>query len=321
MKRKKDKKQARTEADKCPHCGKPLNGSKVGKAKKWHERTSVTLCIAAGLALIGLGFIHVVTGVVSSLGLPFDVVFKESFGYRETLVDAEKIQALPYTAAKINYPRGCKALQQKGYLESGKVFETRMSNRLKADMKRWQGQFEKTLGKPGQRWQDKLQGRMEVDGADPEDANSCNNRGIVAAEKGQYETAISNFTRACRREPTFAEAYFNRGLVYVAIGQLGKAVADFGKVVEIRPEFAQGYVERGLIHADMGRHDQAVADFTKTVEVEPTRAEINLRRSLVCCANGKYDQAWKDVHRIESLGLVAPAGYLAYLRAASERQK
>ncbi|MHC4169349.1 MAG: tetratricopeptide repeat protein [Planctomycetota bacterium] len=321
MKWKKGKKQADGKVEKCPHCGKPIDRTKADKPRKWHEKTSVTLGIAAGLALVGLGFIHIITGVVSPLGLPFDVALKESFGYRETFVSARKIEALPYTAAKIRYPRGCRVLQLKGYLESGKVFETRQANRLEQDMTRWQAEFENTLGKPKTRWQDRLQGRMDVDGMDPDDARVYNNRGIASAERGQYETAISNFTRASRRDPVFAEAYFNRAFVYLAIGQLGRAIADFGKTVEIRPKLAAGYIERGLIHTNMDQHDEAVADFTKTLEIDPARAEIYLRRSLVCCAVGKYDQAWKDVHKIKSLGLKVPTGYLRYLRAASERQK
>ena len=318
---KKNKKQADSKVGKCPHCGKPITKADIEKPKKWHEKTSVTLCIAAGLALVGLGFIHIITGVVSPFELPFDVALKESFGYRETFVSARKIEAMPYTAAKIKYPRGCQALQQKGYLEAGKVFEMREANRLKEDMKRWQAEFETKLGKPKQRWQDRLQGRTDIDGVDPEDARVYNNRGITSAERGQYETAISNFTTACQRDPVFVEAYCNRALVYDAIGQLGRAISDFGKTVEIRPQFVPGFVERGLIHSRLGQHDQAVADFTKALDIDPSCAEIYLRRSLVCCTVGNYDQAWKDVHKIEALGLKVPTGYLRYLRAASGRRK
>ncbi|HEC02688.1 MAG TPA: tetratricopeptide repeat protein [Phycisphaerales bacterium] len=321
MKWKRSKKQPNSKVARCPHCGKPLEADKAEKPKKWYEKTSVTLCMAAGLAVIGLGFIHIITGVVSPFQLPFDVVRKESFGYRETFVNAEQIKALRYTAAKIKYPLGCKALQRTGYMESGKVFETREANRLKDDMKKWQAQLEKTLGRQSRRWQDRLVGQTDSAGMDPEDANAYNARGIISAEKGQYESAISNFTRASQRDPVFADAYFNRGLVYVAIGQLGQAIADFGRAVEIKATFARGYIERGLIHAGMDRHEQAVADFTKAVEIDPALSEIYLRRSLVCCTMGKYDQAWNDVHKIESLGLNVPTGYLAYLRAASERQK
>lgn len=321
MKWKKSKKQAESKIEKCPHCGKPIGEVSVEKPKKWHEKTSVTLCIAAALAVIGLGFIHIITGVVSPYELPFDVVLKESFGYRETFVNAEKIKAIPYLAAKIRYPRGCRALQRGGYLQSGKVFESRTANQLKNDMKKWQAQFEAALGRQQRRWQDRLEGYVEAAGLDPEDAGAYNNRGITSAKTGQYETAISNFARALQRDPVFAPAYFNRGLVYIAIGQLGRAVSDFGKTVEIRPGFVRGYIERGLIHAAMNQHDQAISDFTKAIESDPSLAEIYLRRSMICCFKGDYDRAWEDVHKIKSFGLKIPSGYLTYLRAASGRDR
>lgn len=318
---KRRKKRVVPEGEKCPHCGAHAEADEGAKPKKWHERTSVTLGLATGLAIVGLGFIHIITGVVSPFELPFDVVRKESFGYRETFVNARKIEAIPYVAAKIKYPLGCKALQRKGYLESGKLFETRITSRLKGNMKRWQAEFERTFDKPRRRWQDRLLGRMDISEMGPEDANAYNNRGIVSAQKGQYETAISNFTWASKRNPAFAEAYFNRGHVYVAVGQLGRGVSDFSKAVEIKPGFAEGYIDRGLIHAAMSQYDQAVADFGKAVEIDPTRPDVYFRRSLACCAKGEYDQAWEDVHKIKSLGLAVPMGYFAYLRAASERQR
>jgi len=321
MKRKRRKREVSAKGQKCPHCGAQIDGDKGTRAKKWHEKTSVTLCIAAALAVVGLGFIHIITGVVSPFELPFDVVRKESFGYRETFVNARKIKAIPYVAAKIKYPIGCGVLQRKGYLESGKVFETRMTSQLKQNMKKWQAEFETTLNKPKQRWHDRLQGQMDISEMDPEDANACNNRGIASARRGQYETAISSFTRALKRNPVFAEAYFNRGHVYVAIGQLSRGISDFGKAVEIKRRFAAGYIDRGLIYTAMSQYDQAVSDFSRAVEIDPTRAEIYFRRSLVCCAKGEYDQAWADVHKIESLGLAVPRGYLIHLRAASERQR
>ena len=312
------KKQASAKGEKCPHCGAR---AKIDKPKKWHERTSVTLCIMTLLAFIGLGFIHIITGVVSPFELPIDVVRKESFGYRETFVNARKIKAIPYVAAKIKYPLGCKVLQRANYLESGKVFETRMTSRLKGSMKDWQAEFERTLDRPRRRWQDRLQGQMDISEMDPEDANSYNNRGIVSAKRGQYEAAISNFTRAFERNSVFAEAYFNRGHVYVAIGQLSRGISDFSKAVEIKQGFAEGFIDRGLINAAMSQYGEAVSDFSRAVEIDPTRADVYFRRSLVCCAKGEYDQAWEDVHKIRDMGLAVPTGYLTHLRAASERQR
>jgi tetratricopeptide (TPR) repeat protein len=310
-----------SEAEACPHCGAPAKGHTAKKPKKWHERTSVTLCIAAGLIIVVFGFIHVITGVMSPFDLPFDIVLKESFGYRETFINAEKILALPYTAAKIKYPLSCKALQSRNYIDSGSVFETRMTRHLRENMNTWQAEFERALNKPQQQWQDKLMGHTPGIEIDPEDPNACNNRGIASAREGMYEAAIAQFTRAFQRNPVFAEAYYNRGLVDLAIGQLGQAISDFTKAVEIKPEFIEGYEIRAPIYVAMNQYEQAISDFTKVIEHDPDSAETYFSRSLACYANGWYDEAWQDVYKIQSLGLSVPAEFLTLLRAASGKQR
>ncbi len=313
--------QVSSEAEACPHCGAPAKGRTANKRKKWHERTSVTLCVAAGLIIVGFGFIHVITGVVSPFEMPFDIVLKESFGYRETFINARKIIALPYTAAKIKYPISCKALQSRNYIDSGSVFETRMTRHLRENMNTWQAEFERALNKPHLQWQDKLMGHTPGIDADPEDPNACNNRGIASAREGMYEAAIAQFTRAFQRNPVFAEAYYNRGLVDLAIGQLGQAISDFTKAVEIKPEFIECYETRGPIFVAMNQYEQAISDFTKVIEHDPDSAETYFKRSLACYANGRYDEAWQDVHKIQSLGLSVPAEFLTLLHAASGKQR
>jgi tetratricopeptide (TPR) repeat protein len=313
--------QVSDRAQACPRCGVPVKDGTAKKPKKWHERTSVTLCVAAGLIIVSFGFIHVITGVVSPYNLPFDIVLKESFGYRETFINAEKIIAMPYSTAKIKYPISCKALQNGNYIESGSIFEARMTRQLQENMEAWQAEFEGVLNKPQRRWQDKLLGYASGIENDPEDPNTYNNRGITLAKEGQYETAIAQFTRAFQRNPVFAEAYYNRGLIDLEIGQLGQAISDFTKAVEIKQGFIEGYVSRAPVYVAMGRNEEAISDFTRIIENNPDAVEIYFRRSLTCYANGQYDSAWEDVRKIQDLGLTVPSGFLTLLHAASGKQE
>jgi tetratricopeptide (TPR) repeat protein len=263
----------------------------------------------------------VIIGVVSPYQLPFDVVLKESFGYSETIVNAEKIKLLPYSAAKKRYPLGCKALQRNNYMDFGNAYEAKMTRRLQDNMEQWLEEFDKALNKVEPQWQDQLQQRPQAGRTDPEDPNDYNNRGIAAAREGRYETALALFTRAFQRDPVFAEAYYNRGLVSVAIGLLGQGISDFGKVVEIRPGDPEGYRKRGLLHFAKEQYTEAVTDFAKIIELDPTSAHVCFRRSLAYYAKGQYDRAWEDVHKIQNLGLTAPSEYLNVLRLVSKTQK
>ncbi len=298
-----------------------MQKEKGNKQKKWYERTSVTLCVAAVIIIIGLGFIHIITGVVSPFRLPFDIIFKESFGYRETFINAEKIKSMPYVAAKLKYPISCKILQKLEYIQAGNVFETKMLELLRETMEKWHTEFEEVLNKPQQQWQNQLRGKSESIEKTTSDAEACNNRGIDAANKGQYETAISEFTRAFRKNPAYADAYYNRGLVYVAIGQLGQAISDFTQTIEINPEFIDAYSKRGNIHVTMNQYDQAISDFTKVLEIKPKHIDVCFMRALVFFATGQYEKAWEDVHTIQNMGLPVPSGFIKNLRRASKIKK
>jgi len=277
----------------------------------------VTLCVAAGLVVIGLGFIHVVTGVTSSYQLPFDIIRRDSFGYREAVVNARKIQALPYAAAVHKYPLGVRALQKGGYMPSGLEFEARMATEQRESVQQWQAEFEETLGQPQPCWQDQLRDGGQVPPADPQDARAYNRRGVALARQGEYQAALAEFTRAIRRDPAYADAFYNRALVCLAIGNLGPAASDFGKVVEIRPDFVEGYLSRAHLQAATNEHDQAIASLAKAIEIDPRCTKAYFRRSLAHYTRGAYDKAWSDVRKLQGLGSPVPSGFIEALRAAS----
>lgn len=290
---------------------------KDARPRRWYERTSVTLCVATALVLVVFGFVHVITGVISPLGLPFDLVLKESFGYRETFIDAGATQALPYPAAKVRYPLGCAALQRKGYLPSGREFEAHWMGRQREDLHRWQAQFAGSLDGPQRPWQDRLRGERLVVPAAGEDAAACNHRGIALAREGRYEEAIAWFSRAIQRDPVFVDACHNRALVYVAIGNYGQAVSEFGRVIRIDPQGVEGYESRGRLHLEMGQYDEAISDFERVIEINGRHAEAHFLCALACYAKGQYDKAWESVDRLPSLGCAVPAGFVTALHDAS----
>jgi len=278
----------------------------------------VTLCVAAALVVIAFGFIHVITGVVSPYELPFDIVAKSHFGYRETWVRAQRIQVLPYLVAARKYPRGVQALQRAGYLPSGPEFEARVMAEQRENMQHWQAEFEATLGRSEGRWQDQLQAQEPTPPPDPQDALACNLRGVACAKQGDYQGAIAEFTRALRRDPTCVDALRNRALVYAALGNLGPAASDLAQVVELRPTSVEAYVRQARLHAAINEQDEAVANLTRAIEIAPRCAEAYFQRCLVHYARGAYEEAMDDARQVQNLHLPVPAGLLEALRTASE---
>ncbi len=68
---------------------------------------------------------------------------------------------------------------------------------------------------------------------DLNDPVAYNNRGLAYAKKGQYDQAISDFTKALEINPRFTAAYYNRGSTYFEKGQYDKAWEDVYKVQDL----------------------------------------------------------------------------------------
>ncbi len=73
------------------------------------------------------------------------------------------------------------------------------------------------------------------------DAKFYNNRGAAYGEKGQYDQAISDFSKAIEIDARYNKAYNNRGIVYRLKGQYDRAILDFKKAIDINPLDAEAY--------------------------------------------------------------------------------
>jgi tetratricopeptide (TPR) repeat protein len=112
-------------------------------------------------------------------------------------------------------------------------------------------------------------------------------RGVARLEKGEYDAAISDLTKAIKMRPKYAMAHFYRGRAYFRKGEHDKSLSDLNEAIELDPALAVAYSERGVIHF--------------------------IRK--------EYDKVWENIHKHESLGLQADPGYLKALREASGRKK
>jgi tetratricopeptide (TPR) repeat protein len=68
-----------------------------------------------------------------------------------------------------------------------------------------------------------------------ENAKDHYNRGMFNWDLGEYDRAISDFTKALEIDQRYADAYYNRGLAYKYKGQYDKAITDYNKAIEINP--------------------------------------------------------------------------------------
>jgi len=131
----------------------------------------------------------------------------------------------------------------------------------------------------------------------PRDADAYYNRGVVYNRKGQSDEAISDFTKALEINPRDAHAYYNRGIVYNRKSQSDEAISDFTKALEINPRYAEAYKSRGSTYDDKGQYDEAISDYTKALEIDPRDALEYRQRGDAYYSKGEYDSAISDFNK------------------------
>jgi tetratricopeptide (TPR) repeat protein len=121
-------------------------------------------------------------------------------------------------------------------------------------------------------------------------------------------------------EPKDAKFYIDRGIAYEKKGQYDQAISDYTKALEIEPKAAGAYYYRGIAYVHKGQYGWAIDDFTKGLEIEPNAAGPYFYRAIPYYFKKKYDESWKDIKKAEDLGYKIPSNFLENLRKASGRQ-
>lgn len=153
-------------------------------------------------------------------------------------------------------------------------------------------------------------------------------RGVAYSRKGEYDQAISEYTKAIGLLPkatwVYASSYFGRGNTYFQKGDYDRAISDYDEAIENYPsrdDRADAYNNRGIVFCRKGDYGRAISDYDKAIEMNPKLAKAYTNRAIVYYLKRDYDRAWKDVQKGESLGSNPNPVFLKGLREDSGREK
>ena len=129
---------------------------------------------------------------------------------------------------------------------------------------------------------------------DPQDHVFYNNRGIDHGERGEYDLAIKDFTKAIKLKLDYAFAYNNRGAVYRSKGDHDLAIEDCNKAIQLKSDYAEAYSNRGAAYRNKGDYNCAIKDYDEAIQLKPNFVQAYYNRGLAYHEKGELDVAIRD---------------------------
>ena len=135
----------------------------------------------------------------------------------------------------------------------------------------------------------------------PNDFFAYNNRGNTYNDIGKFDKAINDFNTAIDLKPDYSNAYNNRGNAYRQKGEFEKALTDFDTAISLNTEFAGAYNSRGAAYHEKGDIDKAIEDFNEAIKLYPNYISPYINRGRVHGRKGRIAEAIDDFNKVIEL--------------------
>jgi tetratricopeptide (TPR) repeat protein len=129
------------------------------------------------------------------------------------------------------------------------------------------------------------------------------NAAIEAQEKGDLETAITEYEAAISADTTFVDPHLNLGTLYFSQKKYKNAVTHFQKATELDSTLLEGWTNLGLAATEIGNIQVGEKAFTKALKIKPNDPDLMESFALLYYKNNAYDRAigkYEDLVKLKS---------------------
>ena len=137
--------------------------------------------------------------------------------------------------------------------------------------------------------------------------------GVIAAQRGEFTTAIECLETAMQRRPAGRPprfwARFLHAYCCARAGRDDEAIADYGICIGLRRDFAWPYHNLGLIYTKRGRYSLAIKNLQETVRLAPKLPEAHANLGVAQFQLGRFAAARRSFGRAIGYGYQTAEAY------------
>lgn len=126
-------------------------------------------------------------------------------------------------------------------------------------------------------------------------------RGQCAAGRGEYTSAITDYTRALELDPRSLPALYYLGVAHSQIGELSQGLDDFSRAIAIDPSYAAGYGGRAGAKRLLADDAGGLSDLNQAIQLQPENASLHHARGCLFYDMRDWDRAVADFGRATEL--------------------
>ena len=119
--------------------------------------------------------------------------------------------------------------------------------------------------------------------------------GLLSANRGQYEQAVSEYQRAIELEPDNSDNHRRLGITYDSAGYSDRAIAALLRAIELDPKNHRNYQALGTHYYENAEYAEAIQYFKKTVEVAPNESSTHYALATAYIDSGDFTEAEREL--------------------------